>query len=207
MNWNSILSINLSLSEGLKISIGPLCFLLTFLIIAVIGWYIWNRKYKNWDLINICLDFKTPISINIQPNHDTARIAHQIWTELQTRKAVLPLDEENDVILEIYNSCYTLFSITRNLIKKIPAEHISTNKNTEKLVNLMVDVLNLGIRPHLTRWQARFRTWMKHNNDPSLSPQELQKKFPEHNALIKELKKVNLELKKFSDLLYKLARG
>lgn len=208
MNWHSILSVDLSLTEGLDIFISPMFFLLAILILAVVGGcYVWNRKYNNWDLVDIGLDFKNPISVKIKPNHDTARVAHQIWTELQTRKAALPFDEENDVILEVYDSWYALFGIIRNLIKTIPAEHIRSNKDTEKLVNLLVDVLNLGLRPHLTRWQARFRAWMKNNDDPSLSPQELQKKFPEHAELVKELKEVNLELNKFSGSLYKLVHN
>lgn len=108
---------------------------------------------------------------------------------------------------EVFDSWYALFGIIRNLIKTIPAEHIKTNKDTAELVNLLVNVLNLGLRSHLTRWQARFRAWMKVNEDANLSPQEQQKKFPEYGELTLDLKKVNEELNKFSASLYFLVHG
>lgn len=208
MNYHLILSIELSISEGLKISLGPIFFILAFfVIIIVMSFYFW-KKTKSLDLVEINLDFKNPISFKIKPNHDTTRIAHQVWTELKTRKAAVPFDEQDDVILEIYDSWYSLFGIIRTLIKTIPAEHIKNNKDTKKLVNLLVDVLNLGLRPHLTKWQAKFRTWMKQQcENNTLSPQEKQRSFPYYDELVKDLIKVNIELNKFSNALYNLVHG
>lgn len=207
MSWHSILAIELSLSEGLKIIVGPIFLVFLFLVIACSLWYAWKKKYKKWDLVEVNLDFKNPISVKIKPNHDVIRVAHQVWTELQTRKAALPFDEKNDVILEVYDSWYTLFGIIRNLIKTIPAEHIKNHEDTAKLVNLLIDVLNLGLRPHLTRWQARFRAWMNKNNNTALSPQEHQQQFPEYDELMSDLKKVNEEMSKFALSLYCLVHG
>jgi hypothetical protein len=207
MSWYSILTIELSLSEGLKIIVGPIFFVFLFLVIVCSLWYAWKRTYKKWDVVEINLNFKNPLSVKIKPNHDVIRVAHQVWTELQTRKAALPFDEKNDVVLEVYDSWYILFGIIRNLIKTIPAEHIRNNKDTEELVNLLVDVLNLGLRPHLTQWQARFRVWIKANEDVNLSPQEQQKKFPKYGELTSDLKMVNEELNKFSASLYSLVHG
>tara|TARA_Y100000310_G_C20684535_1_gene818117 strand:- start:3003 stop:3389 length:387 start_codon:yes stop_codon:yes gene_type:complete len=97
-------------------------------------------------------------SVKIKPSHEVAQIAHKAWSELITRKAGLQFEPENDVVVEVYNSWYQLFSEMRSLIKEIPASHLKRSE-TKKLVNLLVDSLNKGMRPHLTKWQAKFRRW------------------------------------------------
>ncbi len=206
MSGYSILLIELSQSEGIKIIIGPLFFAFLFAIAGVVWWWGKKKIKQNWD-VDFSLDLKSPVSIKIKPNHDVVRVAHQVWTELQTRKAALPFDENDDVILEVYNSWYALFGIIRNLIKTIPAEHVKGNEDTAKLVSLLIDVLNLGLRPHLTRWQARYRAWHEKNADPAVAPQDMQKRYPEYAVLVSELKQVNQEMSKFATALYLLVRG
>ena len=46
--------------------------------------------------------------LKIKPNYQTKQVAYKLWVEVNTRKLGLPIDENNDVILEIYNSWYTL---------------------------------------------------------------------------------------------------
>ena len=115
----------------------------------------------------------------------------------------MPFDENHDVISEIYDSWYSLFKEFRELIKTIPAVHIAADKDTEKLVNLMVAVLNDGLRPHLTKWQAKFRRWFNYQIDKRHDdcPQDIQKDFPQYQDLIRELKELNGELQKYSEFL------
>ena len=97
--------------------------------------------------------------IKIKPNYDDIQIAYKLWVELSTRKIGLPIDFDNDVIIEIYNSWFEFFRLTRDLIKAIPISRVRRNESTRILVNVSIDVLNEGLRPHLTFWQARFRKW------------------------------------------------
>ena len=202
MNWHLLLSITLTAKDGFQISIGPV----GLALILIIGLLIFKKVFGLWSItaVKFNLDFKNPISIEIKPNHYVRNVAHKVWTELQTRKAALPFDEKNDVITEVYDSWYSMFGIIRELIKSLPAEHLKKDKDTAELVSLLINVLNHGLRPHLTRWQARFRKWIEKNPDDKLSPQELQKGYPEYDKLIKNLKKVNTELQKFSNSLYEL---
>src|SRR5205823_5879710 len=94
--------------------------------------------------------------VKIKPNHETVQIAHRAWVELATRKAGLPFEPEDDVIVEIYNSWYQLFGEMRSLAKQVPAYKIRSDESTREAINLIVSALNRGLRPHLTRWQARF---------------------------------------------------
>ena len=45
--------------------------------------------------------------LKIKPNYQTKQVAYKLWVELNTRKLGLPIDENNDVISEIYDSWYS----------------------------------------------------------------------------------------------------
>ncbi len=73
----------------------------------------------------------------------------------------MKIDLDNDVIDEIYDSWYEFFGLTRELIKSIPVSRVRKDESTKELVSIAIEVLNKGIRTHLTKWQARFRKWYK----------------------------------------------
>ena len=68
---------------------------------------------------------------------------------------------------------------------------------------------NDGLRPHLNRWQARFRNWYEANSDKlkQKSPQDLQKQFPEFNELISDMLQINSQLIAYANELKKLLGG
>jgi hypothetical protein len=123
------------------------------------------------------------------------QFAKRVYIELTTRKAGLPIDEKKDVIEEIYNSWHKLFCIIRDKMDILPISCFKNNENTESILILTNKILNEILRPHLTEHQAGFRSWLakaklnKAYND--LSPQELQKKFPDYKSLMKSLKETN----------------
>jgi len=121
----------------------------------------------------------------------------------------LEIDLDNDVISEIYDSWYEFFRLTRELIKDIPVSKIRKNESTKDLVRIVIEVLNEGIRPHLTKWQARFRKWysmqIQQEENKNLSPQNIQKKYPEYEQLSKEMKEVNQKILKYRKFLKQLA--
>ena len=143
-------------------------------------------------------------SVTLVYDQKDKEIAYQLWVELNTRKIGLPFDAKYDVIKEVYNSWYCFFGIARDLLKEIPASKLSS---AYALINLTCRVLNDGLRPHLTRYQAKFRKWYEiecvNNNDKS--PQEIQKKFPEYDALVNDLIDTNKKLMEYRDLMYKIA--
>lgn len=138
--------------------------------------------------------------ITLKPNEVDRQIAYKIWVELSTRKVGLEIDLDHDVISEIYDSWYSFFSVTRELIKDVPVSKFR-RKDTQKIINLSIDVLNSGIRPHLTKWQARFRRWYEYQvqqeNNLLEHPQDIQKKFPDYDALERDLTQVNQNLIKY----------
>ena len=140
--------------------------------------------------------------ITLKPNDVDRQIAYQIWVELSTRKIGLPINLDDDVLVEIYDSWHTFFTVTRELIKDVPVSKFR-RKDTEKIIRLSIEVLNQGLRPHLTKWQARFRRWYEKKLDiddnVDLEPQVVQLKFPAIEELRAELMEVNERLIAYRD--------
>lgn len=141
-------------------------------------------------------------TISFRPNLTDRQVAYAIWVELSTRKIGLSIDLEDDVITEIYDSWYNYFSVTRELIKTVSVTKVR-NQSTRKIINLSIDVLNNGLRPHLTKWQARYRHWYEAQVEridensterTVLDPQAIQKKFPKYDELQTDLLAVNARL-------------
>ncbi|GGI66882.1 hypothetical protein [Deinococcus humi] len=193
---------------GLGFSIGWIPALVV--LVVILGYLMWARRAR-WDITQQTISAFGQ-TVTIKPNVDVARIAHKTWTELASRKAAIQFEEDNDVIIEVYDSWYALFTEVRLLVKEIPAEKIRTDSEMRKLVRLMMETLNRGLRPHLTKWQARFRRWLdhelkKHEGQDYISIQEIQKKFPDYDELVADLRKVNKFLLEYAEALEELAHG
>lgn len=135
------------------------------------------------------------ISSSNEKNEEKIRMfANSLYIELTTRKASIPIDEDTDVIEEIYNSWYKLFCVIRDELKTVPI-HYSKDNNQETVISLAMKILNEVLRPHLTEHQAKYRNWLeKAKQNPkykNMYPQELQRNYPDYNALMKSLKETN----------------
>lgn len=186
-------------------------FIITILVVLVslvffLKWC-FQRGWSNFEINTAEIGIGSQ-KISLKPNVKDKEIAYKIWVELSTRKIGLPIDLEHDVVSEVYDSWHSFFSITRELIKDIPVSKLKSN-STRKIVNLSVDVLNKGLRPHLTKWQARFRHWYdteidKANGD--FDPQSIQEKYPRFDELKEDLIKVNSHLIKYREKMEELVQ-
>jgi len=147
-------------------------------------------------------------TVSFKPNRTDRQIAYAIWVELSTRKVGLAIDPEHDVIAEVYDSWYSFFGVTRDLIKEVPA-HKLKSKGTRSIVRASVQVLNEGLRPHLTQWQARYRRWYETTlkDDDFREPQLVQQDFPKYDELVKDLLEINAKLIEYRKAMYELATG
>lgn len=152
-----------------------------------------------------------PGKVKFKPNLEDMQIAYKLWVEISTRKIGLPLDFENDVIVEVYNSWYEFFKITRELIKQIPVNKVRSSESTRELVRIATEVLNKGLRPHLTLWQARFRKWyaaeLDRNLKKDVSPQEIQRRYGDYEKLKESMEEVNVKLIAYRGMLEKIYNG
>lgn len=176
--------------------------ILVYLIYKVFK-YFFRKKFK---IVNMNISIANIGNISIEKNKDISRIAHKAWVEIMTRKVGLLFEEDKDVIVEVYNSWYSLFGIIRDLLKEI--EPRKKDKDLEKLENILIKTLNFGLRPHLTKWQAKYRRWynqeIEKDVNSQLSPQEIQKKYKKYDELITDLKETNKQMVQFAEELKKL---
>lgn len=197
--------INLAFNDGqlkFDVSIWVLLVLIGILGIIFYRFYSHTKKYK---LVKVTLKIAGIGDAEFTPNDEDIQIAHQIWTQLVTRKGALKVDPEKDVVVEIYDSWYSMFSVTRELIGSIPIKYLDAY-STKQLISITTEVLNLGLRPHLTMWQAKYRNWYRHHEQEleSKTPQELQKEYPEYEALIADMLVVNENLIDYAEQLKKI---
>ncbi len=179
------------------------------LIIAAV-WlvsYIWKKimKYagrKSIDIDEVTLGIGNS-KVTLKYNRKSQEIAYKLWVELSTRKIGIEFEPDNDVISDIYDSWYKFFSVARELLKELPPEQIEGSK---QLIELTEEVLNIGLRPHLTKWQAKYRLWRESNvNDGTDTPQAFQKKYPEYSELEKDLVQANKQLMEYKRLMKEIA--
>ena len=189
-------------------------YFLTAIITLLLIWFIIRKKINNWGKwyeMEVEISGSPKAKFKIKRNTENLYVANRIYIELITRKAALPIDEKNDVISEIYNSWYNLFNIIRDEIKTLPGEYLKNHDPTKALIGLTTKILNEGLRPHLTIHQAKYRKWLenelKNKESNKLSPQEIQRKYPNYKELISSMKNVNTLLIKYSKELNKLIEG
>lgn len=193
---------------------GPVALL--FALALFFGWLAWwyqfsNLRWSNWEPVEANLKIGEIGEVKIAPNYETRQIAYQVWVELSTRKIGLPFDPDNDVIIELYDSWRNAFSEIRSLLKTIRIQHVDRSRETRTLVEVIVKVLNRGLRPHLTRWQARFRNWYQQAEaspeNKNIPPQLIQRHFPEYEELTRDLQEVQSGMVEYTAFLWKVARG
>lgn len=199
---------------GIEVRVGLLGIIVIAASVAVscLVLKMWRRRQLSFlETTSVTIKYGDLVEQEIRPNYDTVKVAYQAWIEITTRKVGLKFDEEHDVIEEIYNSWYILFGVLRDLAKRVPAQRLRTCEDTRNLVDVLHRVMNEGIRPHLTRWQARFRRWYKRamadEKNRDKMPQEIQRLYPDYSELVSDLKSVNSSFLGFANDLRKLAEG
>mgnify|MGYP003563752578 CR=1 FL=1 len=194
--------------------------LIITVILIIVGYQIFkyfiNRKKDNVhsEIIPVKLKYKlgnAEIEYDIRRSYQNIEIAHKIYIELITRKAAIEIDKDKDVIVEVYNSWYSLFQITREELKQLSGNLLLENDSSESLIELLSDVLNKGLRPHLTEYQAKFRKWYQEKLSEDVSsgksPQQIQEGYDDYDNLIDSMKDVNRLLIDYSKELKKIIKG
>lgn len=201
---DSALNINIPMSLG-----GIL-----FVTVLIIVFTRFSGAFKGFGAEEITV--KEPFTgtqIKIKASAEDRKIAHRIWTELVTRKAAIPFQRDKDVIIDVYDSWHILFQCVREQVAAIPVEKLRgrEKKDIENLIDVSTKVLNEGLRPHLTEWQAKYRSWYDaakiDKRNKTISPQELQRRYPYYDQLVTDIETVNGKLQLFADELKKIVRG
>lgn len=157
----------------------------SLVVLIILGLYVLYKNREKTKFVGIS-DINA-FSVTIKMNMKNIDIAYMMFIQLKTRKIGVEFDEDNDVISEVYDSWYSAFQSIRELLMGI-----RPTPNNKELIDVGNKILNDGMRPHLTRWQSKFRKWytyeLKKDENVDFTPQEIQKKYTEYNELVSDLK-------------------
>jgi hypothetical protein len=192
--WNSSTS-SLDLSASYLIAV------VAAIMVAVA--ILWRWLTGGWTLRSFEID-QAEIGVGnnkfrFKPNLADRQVAYAIWVELSTRKIGLEIDFEHDVLAEIYDSWYNYFTVTRDLIKGIPVAQVKRD-STQTIIKLSIEVLNQGLRPHLTKWKK----YDQGGGAEVLDPQQIQRRFPRYDELKADMERVNRGLIRYRSKMREL---
>ena len=96
-------------------------------------------------------------------NDDARQVAWKLYVETVTRVSTQALGNQDGFIREALTSLYGLFATTRDVLKASrPSVPVSGQQTVEYLA---VTMLNLQLRPFLSKWHPRLREFEKAHPD------------------------------------------
>jgi len=103
-----------------------------------------SKWFENWDLTG--LKIKTPIlEMDWAPQEADKDAAWDMYIELLTRITTQALPNDNGIEQTALESIYTIFGITREIIK-------THGRDCEGFARIAIVILNQIIRPFTARW-------------------------------------------------------
>ncbi len=95
-----------------------------------------------------------------EPDDDERRAAWELYVEVATRVATVPLDRDTGLAREALSSLYTLFDTTRVILRRYgPGIAQPKTDGGASFGTLAVTVLNGAIRPLLSTWHPLLQDW------------------------------------------------
>ncbi|HBL52865.1 MAG TPA: hypothetical protein DDZ34_02145 [Syntrophaceae bacterium] len=144
----------------------------------------WSKWLENWDMTS--LKIKTPfLDMNWEPKDEDKEAAWELYVELLTRIATQPLDAEHGDEKTALESIYSLFGITRQVLK-------NNTRHCTEFSKIAIVVLNQIVRPFTAKWH-------KLSIDGELSNASVRVKFREELSLLQG------RLQKYSQMLADMA--
>ncbi|MDO5559565.1 MAG: hypothetical protein Q4F95_08185 [Oscillospiraceae bacterium] len=116
--------------------------------------------------------------------------AWELYIELSTRCATQSVDESSQDNREAITSLYTLFPITREILKKYKCDCINFSK-------IAIPVLNQVLRPFVSKWH---KFDMEHRNDVSCDWGNFREELEAIQKTMKDYTKLLCELARVEDL-------
>jgi len=104
----------------------------------------WSKWLENWDMaaLHISVPF---LEMEWKPLDEDRAAAWELYIELLTRVATQPLDATHGDEKTALDSVYSLFPITRQVLK-------NNTRNCTEFTKIAIVVLNQVIRPFTAKW-------------------------------------------------------
>jgi hypothetical protein len=141
------------------------------------------------------------ISGTWEPNDDERKAAWELYVELVTRIAVVPLGAQEGLLREALSSLYSLFATTRDILRRYGPDVAEPKPNGQYSFGaLAVAMLNYGLRPVLARWHPALEDW-EASRPPNQSRGEHEKAWEHADDLRAALEKSRDVLTQYARLM------
>jgi len=144
----------------------------------------WSKWLENWDMTSLKIK-SSFLEMEWKPQDEDKAAAWELYVELLTRIATQPLDPQHGDEKTALDSVYSLFAITRQVLK-------SNTKNCTEFTKIAIVVLNQVIRPFTAKWHR-------------LSLQNAFADTEKQEEFRKELISLQSTLKKYTKMLADMA--
>lgn len=107
----------------------------------------WGKWLENWDMTS--LKIKAPfLDMEWRPQDEDKSAAWELYIELLTRITIQPLSQQEGNESTALTSVYSLFDLTRGIIK-------ANGRHCIEFTKIAVVVLNQIVRPFTAKWHKK----------------------------------------------------
>ena len=155
-------------------------------------------------LVNVKLDLKLPgiggIAGTWEPDESEVRAAWELYVEMVTRTPLGGISSQEGSLREALDSIYSLFDTTRGILRE-SGPNVARPKSGDKLSfgYLAVSMLNRVLRPLLTEWHPKLRSWERDN------PHRDESEWEGRSEFLDALGEVREQLRQYADLFAEVA--
>ncbi|MBY8874212.1 hypothetical protein K7640_20495 [Micromonospora sp. PLK6-60] len=142
--------------QGLQLT-GPELFMLLGAAAGLVGGLLLHAYARSVRLTEITVTVPQFSELRFAVTRDGQQVAWKLFVETATRVSTQALGPGDGRMREALTSLYGLFAVTRELLKEA---HPGVQTGPEPTVEqLGIAMLNLELRPFLSRWHPALRAW------------------------------------------------
>jgi hypothetical protein len=131
--------------------------------------------------------------VELESDEAMRRAAWALYVELTTRITTQTLEIDQGLLREALNSLYSLFASTREILRESGPD---VGTSLESVGGVALTVLNVGLRPFLTKWHPALSAW-EAQRPTDVGPKEHEKNWSEEPQLRNELKLLRENLEEY----------
>lgn len=149
--------------------------------------FMMRHRLDEWRLVKVSLG-----TLEFTATASQRRVAWRLFMEITSRIATQEMDDEHGDDGLALKSLYELFQFTRKTLTEMdptPVAIDATDPRPETLETYALEMLNLDLRPFLSRWHPSWDKFAKSNNPPD------SQQWPAHAAFRADLRAVQRKVR------------